>query len=276
MIFSIEIGENKRIELKNYINRGIFMILYFSGTGNSRYTAQAIQKVTNDEVVSMNELIKRGSKVSFHSNEPFVFVTPTYGWRIPKIVEAFIKNADFNGSSQAYFILTCGTGTHNAVHYARKLCNEKKFDFMGFSTVIMPENYIAMFEVPDKVQSAYIIKKALPQIFAIGERIKHHQFLDVEKVTIYGRFISRAINPLFYMTSVSAKGFYVTNACIGCKKCVNLCILNNIKMEGNKPVWGKSCTHCMACICACPKEAIEYKNKSKGKPRYYNTGYSQS
>lgn len=247
------------------------MILYFSGTGNSRYTAQAIQKTTNDDIVSMNDLIKKGSKGSLHSHEPFVFVTPTYGWRIPKVVEAFIQNTDFKGSSQAYFILTCGTGTHNAVHYAMKLCNEKKFDFMGFSTVIMPENYIAMFDVPDKVQADSIIKKALPQILAVGDRIKQHQFLNVEKVTIYSRFISRFINSLFYMTSVSAKGFYVTNACVGCKKCVTLCPLNNIRMEGNKPSWWKDCTHCMACICACPKEAIEYKNKSKGKPRYYNT-----
>ena len=252
------------------------MILYFSGTGNSRYTAQAIQKITKDEVVSMNEMIKKGIKVSLRSQEPFVFVTPTYGWRIPKVVEAFIQNTDFKGSSQAYFILTCGAETHNAVYYARMLCNEKKFDFMGFSTVIMPENYIAMFEVPDKVQAASIIKKALPKTLAIGERIKQHQFLDVEKVNIYSRVMSKFINPLFYMTCVSAKGFYVTNACVGCKKCVDLCPLNNIKMEGNKPSWGGKCTHCMACICACPKEAIEYKNKSKGKPRYYNNGYSQS
>ena len=26
---------------------------------------------------------------------------------------------------------------------------------------------------------------------------------------------------------------------------------------------------CMACICYCPKEAIEYGKKSKGKPRYH-------
>ena len=32
---------------------------------------------------------------------------------------------------------------------------------------------------------------------------------------------------------------------------------------------GKNCTHCMACICYCPKEAIEYGKKSKGKPRYH-------
>ena len=62
---------------------------------------------------------------------------------------------------------------------------------------------------------------------------------------------------------------YDLNACIGCGKCVELCPLNNIRLENGKPVWGKNCTHCMACICYCPKEAIEYGEKSKGKPRYH-------
>ena len=39
---------------------------------------------------------------------------------------------------------------------------------------------------------------------------------------------------------------------------------NNIKIQNGKPVWGKDCTHCMACICHCPTEAIEYGKKSVG------------
>ena len=59
------------------------------------------------------------------------------------------------------------------------------------------------------------------------------------------------------------------DACIGCGRCVELCPLNNVHLKNGKPVWGKNCTHCMACICYCPKEAIEYGRKSKGKPRYH-------
>mgnify|MGYP002951794102 FL=1 len=57
--------------------------------------------------------------------------------------------------------------------------------------------------------------------------------------------------------------------CIGCGLCQDVCPLNNIRLVDGKPDWGNSCTHCMACICRCPKEAIEYKNKSVGKRRYY-------
>ena len=75
--------------------------------------------------------------------------------------------------------------------------------------------------------------------------------------------------PVFYRFFVKADAFRATDACIGCGKCVELCPLNNIRLENGKPVWGKNCTHCMACICHCPKEAIEYGKKSKGKPRYH-------
>ena len=46
--------------------------------------------------------------------------------------------------------------------------------------------------------------------------------------------------------------------CISCGKCAQLCPLNNIQLVDGKPRWGSSCTQCMACICRCPQEAIEY------------------
>jgi len=39
-------------------------------------------------------------------------------------------------------------------------------------------------------------------------------------------------------------------------------------MKDGKPHWLGNCTHCMACICHCPAEAIEYGKKSEGKRRY--------
>ena len=40
-------------------------------------------------------------------------------------------------------------------------------------------------------------------------------------------------------------------------------------LQNGKPLWGQDCTHCMACICCCPAEAIEYGRMSLGKPRYH-------
>ena len=39
--------------------------------------------------------------------------------------------------------------------------------------------------------------------------------------------------------------------------------MNNIVFENGKPIWGNQCTHCMACICYCSTEAIEYGKKNR-------------
>ncbi|MFR8517088.1 MAG: EFR1 family ferrodoxin, partial [Emergencia timonensis] len=79
---------------------------------------------------------------------------------------------------------------------------------------------------------------------------------------------SSLVNTIYYPTMIHAKKFYATDACISCGKCQKDCPLNNVSIVCGKPKWGKDCTHCMACICGCPAEAIEYGNHSKGLPRY--------
>ncbi len=246
------------------------MILYFSGTGNSRYAAQAIQSVTGDELVCLNELIKNGSVDALHSEKPFVFVSPTYAWRMPRVVSAFIENRQFVGSDKAYVVLTCGSDTGNSVQYAKIACEEKGFDFLGLASVVMPENYIAMFNTPDKTQADKIVARALPQILNIAEYIKNEEHLPSERMKFTNRLKSDVANNVFYML-INAKGFNATASCNGCGKCAQLCSLNNIKITDSKPQWGLNCTHCMACICGCPMEAIEYKHKTQGKHRYFKS-----
>jgi len=56
--------------------------------------------------------------------------------------------------------------------------------------------------------------------------------------------------------------------CASCGKCAENCPMNGIIMKDGKPVWTGACTHCMACLCGCPAEAIEYGRRSVGKVRY--------
>lgn len=249
------------------------MILYFTGTGNSRYAAQIIEKVTGDKLVSINEYLKNNMNGVIRSEEPFVFVVPTYAWRIPRVVEQFIRDTEFSGTNKIYFIMTCGGQTGNSVHYIKKLCDDKGFNLKGFASVVMPDNYIVMYDVQSKEKCDEIIEKSDEKIFHLADVIKSGESFEDESVGIKDKLMSSVINPLFYSMYVKADGFYSNEKCIGCSKCVELCPLNNIKIVDNKPEWGDDCTHCMACICGCPVEAVEYKNKTKNRNRYYNRGY---
>ena len=133
----------------------------------------------------------------------------------------------------------------------------------------MPENYIAMYEVPDEKTAELIVKKAATKIQDTADIIKSQERLTDKNITIGDKIRSSFVNTMFYACIVSAKKFYATDDCISCAHCVKVCPMANIKIVAGKPNYGKNCTHCMACICTCPKEAIEYGKKSQGKPRYY-------
>lgn len=245
------------------------MILYFTGTGNSRHIARLISKEIDDEIMSINELIKSGSNNEIKSDKPFVFIAPTYAWRIPMVVEKFIKNIKLSGNRKVYFILTCGADTGDATSFLKDISKEKGLEFMGLRALVMPDNYIVMYSTPSDEENERRIKNVEEEVNKIVKYIVSGRKFEENKTTIIDRMKSNSINKMFYKIYVSAKGFHTTDKCISCGKCEGLCPLNNIILVDGKPKWGENCTHCMACICGCPTYAIEYKNKTKNRRRYY-------
>ena len=74
------------------------MILYFSGTGNSEHAAKRIGQETADEVLNLFERLKNKDYSRIASSRPWVVVTPTYAWRIPRILEEWLKRTELAGS----------------------------------------------------------------------------------------------------------------------------------------------------------------------------------
>ncbi|MEA4921066.1 MAG: EFR1 family ferrodoxin [Clostridiaceae bacterium] len=244
------------------------MIVYFTGTGNSRYCAQMLADKLQDESISAFHFIRDGIAAELTSVRPWIFVAPTYGWQLPHVFADFIRRASFGGSREAYFIMTCGSEIGNAASANQMLCKEKGFSYKGTQGVIMPENYIALFDAPQQNEVQKIISAARPALEMNISRIREGRDFSALKVGLIDKMRSGIVNAVFYRFIIKAKPFVVSDACVGCGKCANGCVLSNIKMEDGKPVWGDHCTHCMACICGCPTSAIEYGKASRGQPRY--------
>lgn len=211
------------------------MVLYFTGTGNSRYVAERIAQALGDTLCSLNDRIKAGDTSPVNSDARLIIVVPTYAWRIPHIVQEHLENTAVPGAAQ----------------------------------IVMPENYIALFQAPQAEEARQIVAQAEPEIDRAIAAIAKSQAFGPTPKHLLNRFLSGPVNPFFYTAIVKDKAFTASAACNGCGQCVKRCPLNNITLPDGKPLWGGRCTHCMACICYCPTEAIEYGKKSAGKPRYH-------
>ena len=245
------------------------MVLYFSGTGNSRYLARRIAEGLEMPLYDLNACIKAGDPAPVQTGRDVVLVTPTYAWRIPRVVSEWLGKTALTGAERIWFVMDCGSEIGNAAKYNRQLAAQKQLQYMGTAQIIMPENYIAMFDAPQAEEARRIVAKAQPDIDRSIAAVREGRPFPPPHDRLYDRFMSGPVNPIFYACFVKSSAFTVSEACTGCGRCARRCPTNSITLRDGRPVWGKGCTHCMACICYCPTSAIEYGKKSLGKPRYH-------
>lgn len=244
------------------------MILYFTGTGNTAHVANKLAEQLGDTPLNLGYYIKNDIHKPLHSDKPWIIVVPTYAWQIPHIVTDWILQTELTGSKDAYFVMTCGEGIGNAQKYNEILCGKKDWKHRGTAKIVMPENYIALFDAPDLETSKRIVKAASRIIKKTGDSILQGADLPANKIVLKDKIKSGPVNKGFNRYYVKANKFYTKDNCTGCGLCESLCPINNVSIKDGAPVWGDFCTHCMACICGCPMEAIEYGKTSVGKVRY--------
>lgn len=210
------------------------MILYFSASCNSKYLANKLGDKLDDEVVDLFAYMREGRHETFISDKPFVLVSPTYSWRVPRFLSVYLSK-----------------------------CN-----FRGLYGIRMPENYVMLFDLEADEVNRRIIGESTREIEQISTYIKNKETFPKKKVGLLGKLQSALINPIFFKFIVKDRDFYATDECISCGLCKKVCVLNNISYQNSKPIWNGKCTHCSACISKCPVASIEYGKKTQGKKAY--------
>ncbi len=244
------------------------MIIYFSGTGNSKYIAKKIAEETNDVAISITDIKE---KIILQDNEQFGIVTPTYFWRLPSIVEDFFENIIINTSANfyVYYIATYGTTSGQTDYYIKKYLKKKKIKLNASYSIKTVDNWTVEFNVNDHLLVNKILDDEKSQIDDIIKQIKNKTkvFINKDKKT---KFMCAGAK-YFYNKARLTTHLNVNEKCVGCGLCEKNCPVNAIKINYDKPEWIlKKCTLCFKCIHTCPQFAINYDDKTQNNGQYHH------
>lgn len=247
------------------------MIFYFSGTGNSKWVAEKLSNALSETLHFIPDVAT--TDFSLTDNEKIGFVFPVYSWGIPPIVMQFVEKLHLASYKKQYlfFVCTCGDEVGLVPIQFEKAVSRKGWVCSSGFSVIMPNNYVLLpgFNVDSDEVVHTKIKEASTRISTIANQIER-SFTGFDcTVGTFPFLKSRLIYPLFVKWGIFPSKFHVTTACNGCKRCERICPIQNIRIEQNKPKWGKECTSCLACFHICPQYAVQYGKSTAQKGHYF-------
>ncbi|QOX63715.1 4Fe-4S ferredoxin [Anoxybacterium hadale] len=246
------------------------MIFYFTGTGNSLYAANAIAEAQGEQLISIPAEMDRKQEVYSYEQkdgELLGFVFPVYAWGPPAIVLDFVSKLRVTGKPYVFSLCTCGDEEGQSTRMLAKNLAASGIVLKSSFALRMPNNYVVGFDVDSKDLEERKLKEAEETLREINGIISRRESAHRNIPGRFPRLKTRVVNPLFNRFAMDTKKFYADDKCISCGLCEKVCPVHTIKVE-TKPVWGKACTQCLACIHRCPVRAIQMGKGTEQKGRY--------
>lgn len=235
-------------------------IVYFSGTGNTKYIAELLESgfnMKNDvSLFKVEDILLKRTSFDINKYDLIGLGFPTYGFNPPFCIFNFIKDYE-NMDRKKIFLFYTNAGPlyiNDLVCYGLK----RKLKRKGFLVV-----YERQFHMPANILTRYN-DDVCKQLCNAAVHKTSEMVVDIEQNKIIVR--NDGIAPLFFRWSYTmynrlgwimlALDFNATEKCNLCLKCFNECPQNNISIKNGKIKIGINCQACYRCVYNCPQRAI--------------------
>lgn len=227
------------------------MLFYFTGSGNSLYVARQLdtELISIPQIINNEELVFEADKIGI--------VFPTYGGQAPNMVAEFLEKATFK-TDYLYLVPTYGKDDTVVAQRTSEILKEMGKEVAYANTVLMVDNYLPSFDMRE--QEA-MDKNIDGQIAQIKEDIENRKHFIKEPDQGQRDFFANA-RKIFSENPnlINGDQITVTDKCIGCGICVQVCPLGRFSIVDGKAVRNlNTCEFCLACAHACPQKAITCK-----------------
>ena len=245
------------------------VILYFSGTGNSKFIAELFCRKIKCKCHSIEESQNFGTLIA--SEEVIAFCYPVYGSRVPRIMREFAgKYMDLLQNKKVIIFCTQMIFSGDGARAFTYIFPQNFFKVIYAEHFFMPNNVSNLFITPlaseRKIKKYIIQAEEKMQVVCSNISsgiIKKRGFNPVSRILGLPQGI---IMPL--IEKITSGSIRIHKTCIQCRLCVSMCPMKNLDFQNGNIIHTSNCIICYRCINRCPQKAITVFINARAKKQY--------
>ncbi len=249
------------------------VVIYFSGTGNTRFIAKQFSKLMKCKGYSIEQNVDFGRIIA--ESDTIVLCYPIHFSKAPLLFMDFVSKYkdEFRGKkiislcSQQFF---SGDGARSII------------DLLEDVEVIYAEHFnmhnnitsMPIYYKLTKRNNERCLKLTYKKLKKVADDVNNNR-VKLKGFSEFGKSLGRSQ----HLSPDSVKNKQMTAVkirenCVLCEKCVKCCPTQNLSKSIDKIVSDDKCTFCMRCVNLCPKKSISVLLHGDVKEQYFLGNYS--